>query len=375
MKIQGQGASALTGLSSSWSRAACLPGPLKRALRRDPLAVRYPGMPLADDTALPRDDADMEAGDRARRGDYVRPQGGSPPKSRRSESDLAISADLLKNLLAEQQEAILAAQKLAIKETVESAIGQLEKRQDARFSKMEDRATSHDDRMTKLEEHLKLIQGKVQDLEAGSTAPPSSSGSGDKDFRNRNTLVIGGFPRDSRRSLILQQIEKVLDGCDLRQHVDSSPFTTRPRSSFALLKFVMRDREGMDQTRSRMYLVMNEIIRSRTHIPGQDRPMWAGVSKTKQEREKAQYCGIVRDVVRYFNVDLLEKTDNDYGTGTSWVGESLVSSATDAAPAGREHVFFFDSKPHKGWVDFGALSSELQADRDEILDYLKNKTR
>ena len=202
------------------------------------------------------------------------PQGGSPPKTRRAEQE-GVTADMLRALLADQQRAILEAQTQTIRATVEEAMSTFEKRQEQRFASVEKAQVAHNTRMEKMEQGM-------ADLEAGSTAAPSSDGTADG--RNRNTLVIGGFPRDTRRQGILKKIQETIRKLDLLAHVDGEAFTTRPRTSFALLKFDKRGGESEDKVRQRVYCVMNAILRARVAIDGQDKPMWAGLSKSRPGR-------------------------------------------------------------------------------------------
>ena len=336
-------------------------------------------MAKADDTPIPSLDENMIEERRSARDRENMHHDGSPPKVRKaaSEKTEGVSVDLLKTLLAEQQTAILAAQRAAIRDGVGEAIRQLEERQDAKIAKVEARSMEQDTRLSEMALSLDLLQKKVQNLESGSTRASSAAGSSDLDpSRNRNALVLGGFPRDSRRKTILDVVNGALQRLELQKLIDTDPFTTRPRSSFALLRFEKREGETNEGVKDRMHQVLNGIIRGRVKIAHQDKPMWAGFSKTKQEREKAQHCGTIREVIRYFNPDALEVADFDYNTGTTWIGESMVGSAVDKIPPDEDAArMFYSNLPHKGWINVHALSKELQADADELQEHLKGTSR
>ena len=155
---------------------------------------------MADNTPLPptpKGDVDMDKPHRVRGSS----QGGSPPKSRRSDGDSQVTVDLIRTLLAEQHSALLQAQKQAVKDGVHEAVKELEARQEERFQQVDARAQEHSTRMETMEKTFQDFQTRLHKLEQGSTAAPSSSAGSTADGpgRNRNTLVIGGFERDTRR--------------------------------------------------------------------------------------------------------------------------------------------------------------------------------
>ena len=295
------------------------------------------------------------------------------PKARRGDGNV-VTVDLLKSLLAEQQKAILEAQVTTVKSTVDAAVKHLEKRQDDQFHRLESRASGQDLKLGDIEKQLLELAGKVKDLETGSTAPPSSSASSGDHRRDKLTVIIGGFARDSRRPEILKLLSEVISKMDVHRDLDRQPFTTRPRTSFAMLRFEQRDHESFEKVKNRMHGFMDKFLKTKTYAKGMSKPLWAGISKTKEERERAQLCGIIRGLVGAFDQSLLDATDFDYNSGTVWIGASKVSSAMDTEPEGRGHdLFRFTTKCHRDWVDVAAVSSELQADKTEVLDFLQEK--
>ena len=280
-------------------------------------------MPAASDVHLPDDE--MVGNGRCR--DRVEtPPGGSPPKVRRAEGDQgsAVSPELLRTLLAEQQAAILTAQRTAIKDAVDEAMQKAEARQHAKLAKVEGKTATRTDwtrsRATWKPSRRSWQTSTTEPRRRRHPLPATPGGDG----RNKNTLVIGGFPRDTRRKAIVDAVDKALRKLDLMQLTDLEPFTTRPRSSFALLRFERRKDEAEDQLRTRLHSVLNGIVRGKIMVPHQDRPLWAGLSKTKPERERAQHCGAVREAIRYFNSGALDLADFDYNTGTSIMGWRLA---------------------------------------------------
>ena len=321
------------------------------------------------------EDMRVDKGVAARKRDL---QGESPPKLRRGDDEdqgLTVTVGLLRNLLAEQQRNILDAQREIIRDSVQNAMHNFEERQEGKVQAIQDKVDGFQGAMTDVRKQLGDLQAKVKDLEtgAGSTAAPSSTE--DESRRNRQTLVFGGFARDTRRNEIVEKVGAALKLAKVANKVDGSPFTTRPRSSFALLRFELRDGEHPDKLKSRLHEVMDAVIRQKVPIAGRDRPMWVGLSKTKHERIKAQHCGAVRAAIRYFDEFSFRHTDCHYQTGTTWVGQSRVACATDPAPNhDGARIHFPPDKGHQGWIDVTALSGELQCDPDELEKFLVEGT-
>ena len=206
-----------------------------------------------------------------------------------------------------------------------------------------------------------------------SSLTGSTVSGGAEDLRqNRLTLVIGGFARDTRRQEVIKRVNQALRDLRVDQLTDREPFATRPRTSFVLLKFEERRTETYDQARSRMHEVLSAIVKGRVKLEGQERPMWSGVAKSRAEREKAQHCGRIRAVVRYFDSGRLDQVDSDYAKGTSWLGQFMVGSASEPQPEQKGDVFFvYEDRTDKPWINLTALSGELQSDLTEVQDFLR----
>ena len=68
----------------------------------------------------------------------------------------------------------------------------------------------------------------------------------------RSTLVFGGWSTDTRRQVLLHQLDKALQGLHLKSSLDSDPFTTGARRSVALCQFRTRAQESPGDARQRM---------------------------------------------------------------------------------------------------------------------------
>ena len=196
----------------------------------------------------------------------------SPSKMRRSEDKPVTETMLqetLKRCLAEQCQMILEAQRTAVSDALQN----FEHKQDKKL----------DDKLGKVEGKLRQMESKIQALESkhdsASTTAASSGDGGYMDGRpsDRTTVIVGGWPRDTKRSCILEKLKSVIQDLDLAKDIDREPFVTGPRRSYALLPFLPRRGEHRDECRERMYKVVNAIVRAKLFVPHQDRPLRAGI--------------------------------------------------------------------------------------------------
>ena len=123
-------------------------------------------------------------------------------------------------------------------------------------------------------------------------------------------LVLGGFPRHTRKPDILAKVNQLLAKIDVTSDLDEDAFVTGPRRSSALLPFRVRANEGFSDAKSRMHRVLGAIVRAREPIHGMDRPLWAGVAKTPAEREISGHCTWVRGVCRNLDPTALERLEH-----------------------------------------------------------------
>ena len=138
--------------------------------------------------------------------------GESPLKLRRGE-DNAITVELLQKLLADTQRAILQNQREVLRDELQL----LEQNNNQRFEKVHQALQAHDDKFEAMERTIQTMQAKL-DGEVSSTAA-SSDPQRDKD---RRTVIVGGWPRDTRRQDILNSMKKVIDTLQLAPDLDGS---------------------------------------------------------------------------------------------------------------------------------------------------------
>ena len=183
-------------------------------------------------------------------------QGKRPVPVLRSEGEgKPSSLSPLRQMLADAQRAILSAQN----ETLTTAIAQLERRQDSKIEAIEKKLGEQNQQQSRFDDTLGEVQTRLLRLEeGGSTAAPSHSGSVPVSQR-RLTLVIGGFPRDSKRALIHDKVDNVLSSLE---------FTTGPRRTCALLPFKQRQGESFNDAKQRLHFVLGAIVKAKFLLQG-----------------------------------------------------------------------------------------------------------
>ena len=309
----------------------------------------------------------------------------SPKRARKSpDVGAGVTVDLLRQLLAEQQEAISL--------TVTQAVSELEQRQGARLQKLENQLGMQTDQMNDLSAQCKrdrdhmldyekqmngavdMIQQRLAKLEKGDSASTTATGA-TEDERRQTTLVFGGFRRDTKRTLIVTAVQQGIKDLQLEADVDRDCFATGPRRSFCLLPFFLRKNEHMGQLKERMRKVMMAFQQKRIPIEGHDRTIWCTFSKPRDARERSGHCRTIRAAVYAFNRDKIEEVDSDYTTGTTWIGQSMLGSAVTKPPHPDHRVHTIDGKTCRPWVDLTALSEETQADMTELEEFFQKPSR
>ena len=306
------------------------------------------------DQVIPDSDDDMRG----------RPKNDSPKKPRLGSGTADLTVDMMRALLAETRDSLMQSTKDAVRTEVQA----LEVRQNAKFQQLDDKVAGQSSRIDDFEKQLSSLQSRMDKLEDGGSTTASSD---TPDSQRKLTLVVGGFPRDSRKQVVLDKVQEMITALRLDSQIDRAPFCTGPRTSFCLLPFVKRAGETHADARDRMHKTMGALIRSQTVVEGAKKPLWIGPSKTREERAVAAHCTFVRKIVAYFSPDRVADIDCDYGKGTTWLGRSKLGCIRSSPEGDNHKLFRFVGKPNEPWVDLSALASELQSDVDEVESYVQ----
>ncbi|CAE7208035.1 unnamed protein product [Symbiodinium sp. CCMP2592] len=230
----------------------------------------------------------------------------------------------------------------------------------------------------------KDVTGGVPGGVTDGAEPASSSGrSGDVlSEEEKRTLVVGGWARDTKRSIIEQESAAFLATEGMKKLLDVDSLAIYgPRRSVGMLKFHLRDGEGPQELRTRMWEVIKLFSATKVELPstkefGAPKTMWASFVKTKNARLRSTLVSQVRRVA----CDLAMGTKNaeggilnllntqfsaydcDWNMGTVWCGQHKLASATHKAPRDSETVLLSG-----GWVDLRALAATAGCSPDENL--------
>ncbi|CAE7907718.1 unnamed protein product, partial [Symbiodinium microadriaticum] len=237
---------------------------------------------------------------------------------------------------------------------------------DGMMALLEERTST---RIDQVDQKTDAVNARVQSLEGQlAQALRGDRPRGGPDVDRRLTLLFGGWERDTRKPVILQQLSEALDQLDLKGHLDGEPFCTGPRRSTALAVFRVRDNESEHLTRKRMHEVILGLASSKVPIPPTGRRMFATYSKSKAERAVSNHAGWIKRAVLGLGQGVADLLDVEYNTGTCWMGQSLVGSATRPTQPGCDEKGLLreEVEGHKVWVDIGAIARESKVDKKVV---------
>ena len=272
------------------------------------------------------------------------------PKRQKAAAEEGITMAALRSLLAEQSHSLLQAQQVQIA----TALTSFEERQAHRMDKMEETVQMQGTAVTEIQSQIQSLQDRLSRVEQGGTT--TSSGS-----NRKLTLVFGGWAQDTRKSILLHQLAKALQGLHLREHIDAEPFTTGARRSVALCQFKRRDGEQEGDTRQRMLHVLQTVNSSQVQLEGSTKPMWAAFSKSPEERGRAALAAVVRKAVLRTAPKRAEDLDVEYGTGRTWIRDDQITGM-GVAPAEVHQARVISTKGGNGWLDEKTLAKWLEID-------------
>ena len=320
-------------------------------------------MPRGAGDRLPAGDMEFVESDDDKRGPPKREApaaGDSPPKQRRGEG--AVTEEVLRQLLADTTKTILAAQQDALQQTMDK----MDRKNDVRFGTIETELQKGARHTEALEEKIAELSLRVGKIEEGSTTANSEVMSTTEAARRKLALVIGGFPKDTKRAVILHRVSGLLQELKLNTLVDESPFCTGPRRTCALLPFRVRPDEALQDARDRLHRVLSAIVASKTKVHGMERPLWAGISKTPAERLRSGHCTFLRRVLGILDSESVPQAEHDYQKGTTWLGDSMLSCTQTTPP--RVDAYKIYQVPGKAghWVNISAVAHELKLKFAEV---------
>ena len=217
----------------------------------------------------------------------------------------------------------------------------------------------------------------------GPPPPPDARGQRNPDVlteEEKRTLVIGGWLRDTRKSLIEEESATLLAMDNIKSLIDAEKITVYgPRRSVGMLKFHRREGESFEGMKNRMWEMVKLAAATKYQLPstkdaGEVKTMWASFVKTRAARSKSALVSMVRRVTIALAMESkddqgaythalhtqISAYDCDWSLGTIWCGSQKLASATHKPPKEGEHVLMSG-----GWVSTTAVAMSAGCSVDE----------
>ena len=285
-------------------------------------------------------------------------------KPKRAESPVMLDMGTLRALLQEQSQGLLQSHQ----KQLDQAIDRMEKRQEDMFRTMTGRMDEQATKMEHMESVMETLNKRVQALEAskeGSTKASSEAG-------GRMTLVFGGWPRETRRQAILQDLQRALKETNTEPMLDDDPFTTGARRSIALANFWPRQGEQPSLLKRRMHNVISAFVKVAPKTSDGVK-IWVSFSKTPQERRRGARATWIKKILKALNVDEAHAgVDVEHSTGSSWLGSTKVSGI---GAVDKDNLFVRDQEGEQHWLHVGGISRELGMAASEVEQAVKDTQR
>ncbi|CAE7832402.1 unnamed protein product [Symbiodinium sp. CCMP2592] len=307
------------------------------------LAVRAEPMP-GENVSIPASSDDEDGGR-------------SPAKvARAANGDQAVTLSDLRAILLEQTKQLQESNQ----SSVDKAFLRMEKSLDSKLGEFEGRVSGIDDRVGALEKQIEEL------LRRDRAGEPVGGGRDDADRRAR-TLVYGGWARETRRKIILDDLAGLLSSLQVSDLLDSDPFTTGARRSMALSSFKQRAHESFADMRSRMHKIVIAFAKGGLEIKGGGRA-WCSFSKTKAERAKGAHAGWIKRVVSEMKADQVANLDIEWQSGSVWLEDTLLGSSDLPVPPGTDMrgVLVNEDQEAKPWISVKLLSKELKQKEKDV---------
>ncbi|CAE7229646.1 Pol, partial [Symbiodinium necroappetens] len=316
-------------------------------------SVPVPGLQVPLPGSL-NDEMDRDLDEPKRAVDQGHERHDSPKKQKPSEEVLNMAS--LRGLLAEQSMSLLQAQQ---QQQISAALSAFEERQSGRMDRVESKLEQQGETMGEVQEQIRELQDRLAKVEKGG-GPGIGAGPDRK-----STLVFGGWAADTRKGVLLEQLDQALKGLQLQGMLDTAPFTTGARRSVALCQFKKRAHESDGDARQRMLRVIQVINASQVKLEGAVRPLWASFSKSPEERGRAALAAVVRKAVLRMAPQRMPDLDVEYPSGCTWIKEDQISGM--GAPPDEVHgARIVSTKGGSGWLDERTLSKWLNVELGDL---------
>ena len=316
----------------------------------------------AEKVPIPDDDDDMSP--MRKRGQDESVAAGQAASKRERSGVVTLDVAKIRELLREQSKEIMEHQAAQLA----AAMQEMESKVDKKVSLVEQHigelSGHHDElqtRVVQLEGALAELTKLVRDGR-GAGLPKTD------DERRKSTLVVGGWPRESRRQDILDELREGLKQLGLARDHDQAPFCTGPRRSIALLPMPLRPNETESDRRNRMFKFVTAFAETEVLTKAGTR-LWCNFSKSPEERAIAAHAALIKRVVASFDAEAArDQLDFEYKTGTVWGPHGMLCSVRLPVPPQHDHkgISVDSESAHKQWIDLGLLAKLVGKTKKQV---------
>ena len=200
----------------------------------------------------------------------------SPPRRESDESPLTLN--VLRGLLE--------AQTVELRRSNQEEIQKVFDAVNSRAGKIEKDVQKHGDYLSQLRDDVAGMESRLHKVENQVGASMGSTGAPEAD-QKRCSLIMGGWPEDTQREILLNDIWELLHKLGLDEKF-SDIFTTGPRRGFAIGNVVFPEGTAASDIKKQLIEMTVQIRRGqvRTDKMVQGKYLWANLSKPKAERDR-----------------------------------------------------------------------------------------
>ena len=309
------------------------------------------------DYTIPGSMIELDAEDVKDRGHEasVAADGAKPGGKRKKEAslpddgDMALTLNTFKELLEQQTHAIRRSNAEEIQKAVEvatkasgeeihKAINKATAQTTAQLSRVEATVGRHSDALTQIRDDMETMEARLSKVE-GNVASSTGSTMWAESDKKRSSLIFGGWPEDTPREVLLQELWDLLSKAGLDGEFEDI-FTTGPRRGFAIGNVKM---EGFtDAGKLKRKLIEMTIIIRKARLCGKHmqsgKYLWANLSKTKTERDRGSHGGKLKRLILELSGGYDPGIEVEYPAGTAWLPAGIIGSATKPQPTDAKTV-------------------------------------
>ena len=219
---------------------------------------------------------------------------------------------------------------------------------------MEKDIRTHGDYLSQLRDDVSGMEHRLHKVETQMSSSMVSTGPPEQDLK-RTSLIMGGWPEEIQREVLLADIWELLHRVGLDDRF-SDIFTTGPRRGFAIGNVTFSDNVGPGDVKRQLIEMTVQIrkaqVRSDKMTVG--KYLWANLSKPKAERDRGAHASKLKRVVLEITGGSDPGIELEHSAGSAWLPCGLYGSATRLQPGGTKTL---PGRSQGTWIDIGRVAS------------------